>query len=186
MNNSLDYSKKMLASMGKILKCDPSKMQREKISISQFITKVFKTQKFENGHVSLVIENECCQELLLEEVQFSLFLESLFENANRHAFKKNKDYTICFKFSRDNANVYLDIYNTGEPLSDQFTMDYYITPSKHLGETGNTGIGGYLINLVINNHGGKLVSISNSHDDLGNNIVLFKFQLPINLSTYEF
>jgi K+-sensing histidine kinase KdpD len=185
MNNSLDYSKKMLASMGKILKCDPSKMQKVKININQLLTKVFESQKFQKGKVSLVIDNVYCQELLLEEVQFRLFLESMFENANRHAFKYEKKYTIHFKFTTDNKYIYMDIYNNGEPVSDQFTIDDFITPSKYLGETGNTGIGGYLINLVINNHGGKIISIGNTKDSLGNPIVLFKFLIPFKLDTYE-
>lgn len=186
MNNSLDYSKKMLAGMGKILKCDPSKMHRQKININQFIAKVFESQKFQNGQVSLLIDNDCCQELYVEEIQFRLFLESIFENANRHAFIDIKNYSIVFNITIDHVNIYIDIYNDGVPLSDQFTIEDFITPSKYLGETGNTGLGGYLINLVINNHGGKLISIANTEDKLGKGVVLFKLQLPIKLNIYEY
>jgi len=187
MNYQLDYSTKILTGMSRIIKCNPSKIQREQISFNEFINKIFANKIFNNGKVSLKIENQNCNELYVDKIQFTLFLESILENANRHGFKYDQDYCIFIKIGIDNSDIILEIYNDGEPFDEDFTKLHYITPSKHLGETGNTGLGGYLVNLVINNHGGELIDIGNSQNEYENYKVFLKIKLPLtlNLNVYE-
>jgi hypothetical protein len=185
MGTLLSYSNKMLGGMEKIIKCDPAKMERTEIGFKEFVTTQFNSFKFKNGNVGLNFDEISHKTLFVSEIQFELLLQCLFENADRHGFIEQKNYRMLFKLTKNDNKIILEIQNNGNRFPDDFTAENYITPSKYLGATGNTGLGGYLINLVINNHGGELIDIGNLDEKSDLYSVYFKISLPINANYYE-
>ena len=60
-----------------------------------------------------------------------------------------------FLIERENE-VELAIRNNGTNLPTGFLIENYIKPGGIMGSTGHSGLGGYLIGLIVSNHGAKL------------------------------
>ena len=96
-------------------------------------------------------------------------LDSVLNNAIRHGFHKRKDYTqnnkVNFAFQlvkyKNEPYLVIRIANNGDPLSDDFTIDDYITRGRFVSTTGRSGLGGYHVYQVVKGHKGYLSLDSN-------------------------
>ena len=93
-------------------------------------------------------------------------LNAILENARRHGFEKkenpNNFVKIHTKLSKDKTSMILSVCNNGKPLPDGFSLQDYVTKGSSVGNTGNTGLGGYHIYQIVNRHRGKLSIESDS------------------------
>jgi type I restriction enzyme M protein len=86
-------------------------------------------------------------------------LSNLIENAKNHGFKDRKKYRVNFRVvqSEDKKELIIEYKNDGRAFPKDFSFKDYISYGQYAGESGNTGIGGYLIHQIIENHDGYLV-----------------------------
>lgn len=94
----------------------------------------------------------------VDRMQITTALVNLIENAKRHGFNADKKYLVCFRLSlsADRQDVVIEYQNDGLPFPASFSFDDFIAYGGHAGDTGHSGIGGYLIYQIIQNHEGSL------------------------------
>lgn len=120
------------------------------ISEAKFTIQI-EVEEDENG-------NELDISTYIDKAQLTTAISNLIENARRHGFIDRKKYLIRFRISlsSDEKEVILDCKNDGRPFPSSFSFDDFISYGNYAGETGHSGIGGFLINQIIENHDGNL------------------------------
>ena len=67
---------------------------------------------------------------------------------------------IIFNFKKDEDFLYIDLINDGLPFPDNITFQDFIKIGTRSKNSKGGGIGGYLMNLVVQNHNGIFERIS--------------------------
>lgn len=85
--------------------------------------------------------------------------DNIFDNAEKHAFfnKRNDSNKIKFELlfaGFEDAEVQLDVCNTGKPLPENFSHEAFIRKGSTAGEFSGDGTGGWFINEVMKIHNG--------------------------------
>lgn len=104
-----------------------------------------------------------------DKALFTVMFDSVLNNAIRHGFHKRKDYTpenkVEFGFNlekyREKPYLVISIANNGDPISDDFNINDYITRGRYTSSTGRSGLGGYHVYQVAKGHKGFLALDSN-------------------------
>lgn len=104
-------------------------------------------------------------EVNFDEMLFSIMFDAILENARRHGFGKadNPDNLVKVhtRLSDDGNFIVLTVCNNGKALPDGFSLQKFVTKGLTIGNSGNTGIGGYHIYQIVKRHHGKLGVYSN-------------------------
>lgn len=123
----------------------------------------------------------------LDKDAFKDVIENLIENAKCHGFiDDERNYRVVFELSKLEEPDEVDektstkfariIYkNDGKPFPKNFSFEDYKQFSNKAGKTQGTGIGGYVINKMIELHDGRFNFISPSDDFT----VEFEILLPL-------
>ena len=117
-----------------------------------------------------------------------VMLDSILNNAIRHGFHKRKTYTernlveISTSIVEYNTRPYvlLSVANNGDPISDGFTINDYISRGRFSASTGRSGLGGYHVFQVVKGHNGYMYLDSNKVWNMVVDILL-----PINSSNLK-
>lgn len=147
-----------------IIKADKSHLQLQLTNMKMLLTEVANLYAVErNFSVQIEVEEDSDGHELqiythVDRMQLTTALVNLIENAKRHGFTEDKKYLVCFRLgvSADRQEVVIDYQNDGRPFPDSFSFHDFIAYGGHAGETGHSGIGGYLIYQIIENHEGTL------------------------------
>jgi type I restriction enzyme M protein len=149
---------------GSIVKADKDSMKPEKLDLNQFLQEITGYYRFED-RFKIKIEHTQDEPgkdshfyVLADKAQLTTLFTNLIENAARHGFVEQKKYQIvfCIALSADKKYVVIDYKNDGLPFSDSFSFQDFISYGRYAGSKGNSGIGGYLINQIVENHDGKI------------------------------
>lgn len=119
------------------------------------------------GHKNLEIqieveEDSFGQELYIEAQidrgQMITAFTNLIDNAIRHGFSSNRKNIVRFQagLSRLHQEVIILYKNNGKPFPKNFTFEDFISYGNYAGKSGHSGIGGFLIAQIIENHNGTL------------------------------
>ena len=98
----------------------------------------------------------------VDETMLQVMMDSLFENARRHGFKKevnekNQVYILLDKvLYNDRSYALLSVRNNGLPFAEGFTVKDYISKGRFSGKSGRTGLGGYHVYTIAKKHDGFL------------------------------
>jgi type I restriction enzyme M protein len=161
----LVHSINSLDSTSAIIKADRSKLNLEPVKIKAFLETVQQTYAADKAFdIRIEVEedqhgNEILIFGLLDKTQMTTLLTNLIDNAKRHGFvNADKHYTIYFKvgLSVDGQEVVLEYKNDGRPFPSHFSFEDFISYGNYAGSTGHSGIGGYLIHQIIENHNGNI------------------------------
>lgn len=95
--------------------------------------------------------------------QFALIIQNLLTNTAKHAGASIGDPTHVLVTVTPRADgprnwIVLTIENDGAPFPPGFNHEDFITPGKRVDAKKGTGLGGYLIDRIIANHGGTFHS----------------------------
>ena len=85
-----------------------------------------------------------------------------------------------FVIEQSKRQTQIIIMNNGNPWPKGLTTEKFISKNKKIGKTGNTGMGGFIMNMIIKNHNGSL-EIQHKIDDYPS----FNTFLRINLDYNE-
>lgn len=100
------------------------------------------------------------QELLL------LALRNIVENAFEHGFEEGVAgneivfYLSCIADEEGASWVAIDCMNNGRPFPADFNLEKYVQFGGRQGKSKGTGIGGFLVNRIVQNHEGHLKMMS--------------------------
>lgn len=149
---------------GNIISADKGKMHLEYVLMRDFLTDLASIYANESRFsIQIEIEeDEQGRELeigtYIDKVQLTTALTNFIENAKRHGFIEDKKYLIRFKvgLSQDLQEVIIEYKNDGKAFPASFTFEDFISYGNYAGDTGHSGIGGYLINQIIENHEGNI------------------------------
>lgn len=114
----------------------------------------------------------------------SVLFNNIFDNAERHAFRGVKNDTnelqirLQIVIQQGTPRVILTLKNNGLPFPENFDGKKFIKKNFKAGETGNTGIGGYDINQIVQYMQGSF-DLKLNEDDLYPTIYEIELQLAI-------
>lgn len=187
MESILVHCIKSLDSTGDIIKADRSKLLLEPTNVKNFLENIQHLYAQDQGfkiHIE-VEEDERGQEIgihtKIDQTQLTTVFTNLIDNAKRHGFThKNKHYTVHFSIglSPDQQEVIIIYKNDGKGFPSNFSFEDFIGYGQYAGETGHSGIGGYLIHQIIDNHNGH-ISYKKNIDRRDPFKVQFEITLPV-------
>ena len=150
----------MVDDAGGIINSDPSRFKPQKTKLIEYIKNEIET--FKAIHRNLInihfdLPGEDGPVINIDKKQFSKALNNLIQNAIRHGFTdKEKEYNMVFQIILDDNFNILMVKNDGNPFPESFTIEKYKQPYQFAGVNGHSGLGGYIVFRVIENHGGTL------------------------------
>lgn len=98
----------------------------------------------------------------IDKEQIYIMLDTILENARRHGFGKVKRdgnlVQVILDLKDIDAKEYISIkiQNNGRQLPEGFTMDCYVRKGEFMGKYGRSGIGGYHVYRITQQHKGLL------------------------------
>jgi type I restriction enzyme M protein len=127
----------------------------------------------------------------IDRAQFENVIRNMVVNALNHGKNDNKIQFVVNimsyeEFDKTDNSIVIDFINDGNPLPAEFTIEEYIQFGKKIGASNGHGLGGYLINQVVDNHNGFIEIIppgQNIEVEKGNivsNKVHFEITIPKN------
>jgi type I restriction enzyme M protein len=140
-----------------------------------------------NYSIDIIAKPNLKLNVWLDKDAFKDVIENLIENAKSHGFiDETKSYRIVFELSKLKDSEEVDektstqyariVYkNDGKPFPKNFSFEDYKQFSNKAGKTQGTGIGGYVINKMIDLHDGRFNFIAPSDDFT----VEFEILLPL-------
>lgn len=164
MERMLVYAISTVDAMGGIIKADKTRLHLERTHIKTFLQEF---QRYYAGDPRFTIqieveEDEQGNELpiytTMDRAQMTTVFSNLIENACRHGFVEQKKYLIHFNvnMSADKKDVVIEYKNDGRSFPDSFSFEDFKTYGNYAGDTGHSGIGGFLISQIISNHDGEI------------------------------
>jgi signal transduction histidine kinase len=127
---------------------------------------------------------------MIDKDAFKDIIENLVENAKVHGFlESEKIYHIVFEITRkvyyenEQAKSYARILymNDGKAFATGFTFDDFKHFLSKEHKSKGAGIGGYVINRIIELHKGKLILVSEKENNLPSFSVQFEILIPLEI-----
>lgn len=159
------------------LKIQKQNLKKEVVELVQFFRNEVKPLYIgKNYSIEVFAKPNLKLNVWLDKDAFKDVIENLIENAKSHGFIDNeKHYRIVFDLSKlkegegfdDNTSTKFAriIYkNDGKPFPKNFSFEDYKQFSNKAGKTQGTGIGGYVINKIVELHDGIFNFIAPSDD----------------------
>ena len=177
----LNYTISMVDDAGGIINSDPSRFKPQKTKLLEYLNSEVKNFQRVHGKVDNVkfeILDEEGPVMNIDKKQFTKALNNLLLNAIRHGFTDgHKEYRMVFQLVPDDNYDILIIKNDGIPFPEDFTIQKYKQPYQYSGKTGHSGLGGYIINRVVENHNGTM-DLLRDIDPADTFKVQFEFKFP--------
>jgi signal transduction histidine kinase len=149
----------VVENMKSIIRTDSESLQFTDTDINEFIRSDLSHRTAEFKNVNFFTTNILNSELRIsiDQKQMKILLDNIYSNARIHSFI-DKEILYDFWISIFDKKKYVEIVfqTNGNPFPKDITLEKYIQFNYYSGPNGNSGIGGYLIGQVVNNHKGKL------------------------------
>lgn len=180
MNKKASYAISTILNLGSLIKANPTKYQPITLQIYDYLIEEISKFKCEKQNVKFLVKGDKNVAINLDPVQFSFLIQNFISNAIRHGEfnDSQKTYFVLFDYDVVDEKFVLNIINNGSPLDSQYSIDRFLEPFNHFGISGNTGLGGYLIGIVVKNHGGEIAIVDKLKSDSDYN-VCFQISIPI-------
>ncbi len=170
------------------LKIQRQNLKKDVVELVKFFKEEVKPLYIgKNFSIEIIAKPNLKLNVWLDKDAFKDVIENLIENAKSHGFVDDeKNYRIVFDLSKlkdedgfdeHTSTKYARIMykNDGKPFPKNFSFEDYKQFSNKSGKTQGTGIGGYVINKIIELHDGRFNFISPSDDFT----VEFEILLPL-------
>ena len=181
IDSILNYTISMVDDAGGIITSDPSKFKPQKARLFEYLKSEidnFRQVHGQKENIQFELPVEEGPMMNIDKKQFAKALNNLVLNAIRHGFTDSrKQYHMVFQLVPDDKYDILIIKNDGNAFPDDFTIEKYKQPYQYAGKNGHSGLGGYIINQVIENHGGVMDLIKDI-DPADSFKVQFEFKFP--------
>lgn len=108
--------------------------------------------------------------------QMEIVINNLVKNAIHHGFANLPDKIIQFEVSELNNSIILIVKNNGNPIDTKLKIDDFVKAYYYHGNTGKSGLGGYLIKKVLVNHGATIDILKATPDEEFQTKFIVKFK----------
>ncbi|SMO38584.1 N-6 DNA methylase [Fodinibius sediminis] len=147
----------ILHKMKSIIDLKKSVLDLEFVKVGQFIKEVFEGLNIDKERTFIKCKGDKI-EAPIDRFWFQEAISNLIINAERHGRIKDPKLELFFEISNtEDGNVRIYYANNGKPFPPGFNFDIQYKGFKEkAGKESGTGLGGYLINKVIESHEGSL------------------------------
>jgi len=177
----LNYTISMVDDAGGIINSDPSKFKPQKTVLVDYLKseiEKFKTVHGNPSNIKFIMPADDGPIMNVDKKQFSIAINNIIQNAIRHGFtEESRYYHIVFQIIPDDYYDILIIKNDGKPFAEGMTIEKYKQPYQYAGNNGHSGLGGYLVYRVVENHKGSLDFV-NEIDKTDTFKVQFEIKIP--------
>jgi signal transduction histidine kinase len=157
VESKLNYSINIVDNAGGIIKSDPNRYAPHKVNLIKFLKEETHKHLDRSRQIEFKFIGDENTSINLDTKQFSIMINNFINNAIRHGFTDpNLKYQMIFQILEEKNAINLLIKNNGNPFPDSFSLEKYKQPFSYSGATGNTGLGGYIISNVLQNHNATL------------------------------
>jgi signal transduction histidine kinase len=153
MQKQLNEMGNLLGDMQDLLSVDKDSSKKSMVEVLPF----FKTIESAYLITYFDFDFDKVKTLTINESQFSKVIRNFIDNSIKHGFDNipiDKGIIIKIRFGI-NDDIIIDLMNKGKPFDSDFEFSDYINFGSKSGANQGKGIGGYLINRIVENHGGK-------------------------------
>jgi type I restriction enzyme M protein len=155
----------LMSNIQSIIDIGSQKSEREELLFKQYVDS--EVQK----HLGIINENNVNVFIGIEDIfsntkdvniklikeQFSIVIRNFIINSIRHGFIENQpDKVIVFHLAFDDDFNYIALINNGVPFPENFTLNDFLKFGGRVDNSKGSGIGGYLIDKVVENHNGDI------------------------------
>lgn len=188
VNGSLEKMSKTFENIQNILDFNPAIMKLETVYFPDFVTD--EVRSFIGNRTDFKINFDILHNgglnIKIAKEQFSEVIRNFLHNTDEHGYEGldiKKKMLFGFRSNQDQTRIILDMKNNGRPMPAEFSFEDFITFGSRNGDRKGSGIGGYLMNKVVENHGGTMRLIMNKSfyklDPRYSMGVHFRIELPI-------
>ena len=165
MQTNIQDIENVMSNIQRILDYGDSFPNKKLISFREFVSSEYiKTKNIlNNKNIKVLIAvnedygDEADENILLDESQFSVVIRNFIVNADKHGFvHAGLDNTIVFNLNIDEDFYYLNMINNGAPFPEGFSLQNYLSFGGRVKTTEGSGLGGFLIGKVVENHMGTI------------------------------
>lgn len=183
MNRNISDIGSILENIQNIIDFGNSKTIKEKLSFRKFIDNELAKYDHDfksNGiktfvGVSDIYDIHFDNDILIDSAQFALVIRNFIINSIKHGFTDyEQDKILVFKLKQDSDYYYVSLINTGIPFPENFTIDDFLGFGIRHETSKGSGLGGYLMGKVIENHEGKIEVVKQGNEfsvSLSNSII---------------
>lgn len=155
----------LLENINSIIRVGDQDLKIQKVKFKKFIREEV------DKHSALLNENEIKvligvdqdysrkkdKDIFIDTHQFSYLLRNFLLNTVKHAYNDiNGDRFIVINMDIDEDFYNLSLINNGKPLPDGFILDDFLSFGGRNDNQKGSGLGGYLIGKVVENHDGTI------------------------------
>lgn len=135
-------------------------LEFKKVSLNEIITSFINQEYYETKQITLCL-TEQSTEIMVDTMRICLLLRNLIGNAVKYGLKR----PITVSTSIIENKVQLSVVDEGEGISEesinQVFEPFYREDQARQRQTGGTGLGLYLVKLIVNAHDGEINLFSN-------------------------
>jgi hypothetical protein len=149
----------VVENMKSIIRTDSDSLQLTDTDINEFILSDLEQRKSQFNNVKFNIQNRSGRGFRhkIDQRQMKILLDNIYSNAQVHSFvDKDIKYDFWISLSDRKKEVEIVFQTNGNPFPNDITVEKYAEFNYFSGPNGHSGIGGYLIGQVVNNHKGKI------------------------------
>lgn len=168
MQSNMDDIENLMTNIEGIIYLAESQIQKSLVSFASFVkSECERVDLFKEKGIRLILRGSDFsiplhgEKVLIDKNKFKVVIRNFVNNAIKHGFSEAiNEKVIVFSLGEDKDYYYINIINNGEPFPDNFTLEDFLKfGGRHRSEKGS-GIGGFLIGKVIDNHGGTIELIT--------------------------
>ena len=171
MEKSADELAQLTDNIQQIIDVGGGDIDTEEVELKKFISEIVENWEFRDKY-NIVYHGELSSapdvKANINRKQFAILVRNFLENTHRHGYlKKNEPYdlsaltgplrNIVFNVLSQEGSVILDMINDGDPFAEDFSFNEFVSFGGHGGAGKGSGIGGFLMNRIIENHHGELL-----------------------------
>jgi signal transduction histidine kinase len=161
IEHNVNYIGRAIDSFSNDFLVSNKKSQKMHAFISEYVSswESLGREGFKLEFISNLSDDICAD---LDKDQIYIMLDTILENARRHGFGKVKREGNLVQMILDYTEydgkdyIAIKIQNNGHRLPDDFTIDCYIRKGAFAGKYGRSGIGGYHVARITQQHKGYL------------------------------
>jgi len=169
MNSGLDRMRGLFQLINAVIRSDKESLRPVPIDLRRLFRTELRGLADQVKALMVIFECEAGLETTegviahVDQQQFALVIQNLFINMAKHGLRSDQEQLVVrvrvsTRIEPQRTRLVITIENNGKPFPEGFTHEHFITFGKRLDMKKGNGIGGYLIDRIIANHGGKFVS----------------------------